>query len=139
MIQPSIASNLPKDYDPVTDNVYMSPNMLCYFKNQLEKMREEILNKAHEISLSLMGNPNKELDFVDQAVTDELTYDRFMFQEHENKLLKEIDDSLALMEQGEYGYCQKTGLAIGVKRLKSVPTTKYSVEAQKAKEKAEVV
>ena len=135
MTQFSLAPKLPDNYDPLQDDIYMSPNMLLYFKDKLENMRQEILNKEHDISLSLMNNPNKEPDFVDQAVTEELVYDDFMFQEHENKILKEIDKSPALIEQGSYGYCQETGEAIGVKRLESVPTAKYSLEVQEKKEK----
>jgi DnaK suppressor protein len=82
-----------------------------------------------------MDNPNREPDFVDRAVTEELIYDDFMFQEHEHKILIEINAALALIEEGSYGYCQETGEAIGLKRLESVPTTKYSLEAQKKKEK----
>lgn len=126
-------------YNPLKDDIYMSPNMLLYFQNKLENMRQEILSKEHDIFLSLIGNPNKEPDFVDQAVTEELIYDDFMFQEHENKLLKEIDDSLTLIQQGCYGYCQETGEPIGVQRLESVPTTKYSLEVQAEKERIEAI
>lgn len=130
-----IQVKLPDKYDLIKDDAYMSPNMLSYFKNKLENMRQEILKKEHIISLSLMDNPNKEPDFVDRAVTEELIYDDFMFQEHEHKILIEINASLALIEQGRYGYCQETGEAIGLKRLESVPTTKYSLEVQKKKER----
>jgi DnaK suppressor protein len=130
-----IQVKLPDQYDLTKDEVYMSPNMLNYFKNKLENMRQDILEKEHTISLSLMDNPNKEPDFVDRAVTEELIYDDFMFQEHEHKILIEINAALALIEEGSYGYCQETGEAIGIKRLESVPTTKYSLEAQKKKEK----
>ena len=130
-----IQIKLPDKYDFIKDEVYMSPNMLSYFKNKLENMKQEILKKEHDISLSLMDNPNKEPDLVDRAVTEELLYDDFMFQEHEHKILMEIDDSLALIEQGRYGYCQETGEAIGLKRLESVPTAKYSLAVQEAKER----
>ena len=130
-----IQVKLPDQYDLTKDEVYMSPNMLNYFKNKLENMRQDILEKEHTISLSLMDNPNREPDFVDRAVTEELIYDDFMFQEHEHKILIEINAALALIEEGSYGYCQETGEAIGLKRLESVPTTKYSLEAQKKKEK----
>ena len=130
-----IQVKLPDQYDLTKDEVYMSPNMLNYFKNKLENMRQEILEKEHNISLSLMDNPNKEPDFVDRAVTEELIYDDFMFQEHEHKILIEINAALALIEEGSYGYCQETGEAIGLKRLESVPTTKYSLEVQKKKER----
>ena len=130
-----IQVKLPDQYDLTKDEVYMSPNMLNYFKNKLENMRQDILEKEHTISLSLMDNPNKEPDFVDRAVTEELIYDDFMFQEHEHRILIEINAALALIEEGSYGYCQETGEAIGLKRLESVPTTKYSLEAQKKKEK----
>jgi len=134
MTKSLIAPKLRPNYDPMKDDTYMSPDMLRYFKDKLEKLRQEILDKENNISLSLINNPNKESDFVDQAVTEELTYDNFMFQEHENKLRKEIEDSLALIEEGRYGYCKKTGKPIGAKRLETVPATKYSLEGQEEKE-----
>ena len=41
MTKPLIASKLPDNYDPLKDDVYMSPNMLRYFKDKLENIREQ--------------------------------------------------------------------------------------------------
>jgi hypothetical protein len=40
-----IALKLPENYNPLEDEVYMSPYMLRFFQNKLENMLNEILYK----------------------------------------------------------------------------------------------
>ncbi len=122
-------------YDPLTDSNYMSADMLFYFKNKLRKMQQAILNKETAISLSLVDNPNKEPDHVDQGTREELLYNDFMLQEHEDHALKEIEHALDRIAKGSYGYCELTGEAIGVKRLEANPAARFCINPQKPVEK----
>lgn len=93
-------AELPKKYDPQTAEGYMSSDMLKYFKNKLERMLKN------------------------QSVIEELHNGNFKFEE-DYLIHREIEDSLKLIETGGYGYCQKTGRAIGVERLEISPIIKY--------------
>lgn len=52
----------------------------------------------------------------------------------ERKLLKKIEQSIARIDAGDYGYCDETGEPIGVGRLIARPTATLSLEAQQRRE-----
>jgi DnaK suppressor protein len=49
-------------------------------------------------------------------------------------LLKKVQQSLARIESGDYGWCEETGEPIGVPRLLARPTATLSLEAQERRE-----
>jgi RNA polymerase-binding transcription factor DksA len=50
-------------------------------------------------------------------------------------LLKEVDDAIDRIREGTYGICEVSGEPIAESRLKAIPWTRYTVEAQKEMEK----
>lgn len=58
-------------------------------------------------------------------------------RDRERKLLKKIDQALARIDEGAYGFCEETGEEIGLKRLEARPVATLSVEAQERREVAE--
>lgn len=130
-----LARGLPKGYDPQQDKDYMSPYMLRYFKDKLKNMLNEILKKENEISHSMLDEPYRQPDHVDEAASESLHFNEFMFQEHEDLLRHEVEEALGRINKGTYGYCADTGDPIGVKRLLSVPTAIYRADIQQAKER----
>ena len=55
-------------------------------------------------------------------------------RDRERKLLKKIEQSIQLIDSGEYGYCDETGEPIGIGRLLARPTANLSLEAQQRRE-----
>ena len=45
-------------------------------------------------------------------------------------VIREIDNALARIEEGDYGYCEVSGEEIGVKRLLARPIASMCVEVQ---------
>ena len=54
--------------------------------------------------------------------------------DRERKLLKKIEQAIARIDSGDYGYCEETGEPIGVGRLMARPTASLSLEAQQRRE-----
>jgi RNA polymerase-binding transcription factor DksA len=50
-------------------------------------------------------------------------------------LLKEVDDAIDRIREGTYGVCEVSGEKIAESRLRAIPWTRYTVEAQKEMEK----
>jgi len=48
--------------------------------------------------------------------------------------LKKVQQSLASIDSGEYGFCEETGESIGLPRLLARPTATLSLEAQQRRE-----
>lgn len=126
-----IAPKIPDNYDPLKDEMYMSPYMLLYFQNKLETMLDEILRKEKEILDINTQESQKEADHVDQGIIEELRFQELALQKHEEEQKKEIIKALKKTKNGSYGYCEETGKPIEAKRLLSVPTASYTVEAQR--------
>ncbi len=53
------------------------------------------------------------------------------------KLINKINDALERISNGTYGYCEKTGKEIGIRRLEARPAATLSLEAQERHEQAE--
>ncbi|MEM6606406.1 MAG: TraR/DksA C4-type zinc finger protein, partial [Pseudomonadota bacterium] len=58
-------------------------------------------------------------------------------RDRERKLIRKINAALERINQGTYGYCEKTGEEIGLARLEARPIATMCVEAQERYEKAE--
>lgn len=113
---------------------YMSDEMLQHFKEMLEGMRDQILQKETAISLSLVDEPFRIADVIEQSANDEQHKEEFIVQEHEDSIRQEIEAALQRILDGTYGYCEETGDPIGLKRLMAVPYARYCVKVQEFKE-----
>jgi len=51
-------------------------------------------------------------------------------RDRERKLIKKIDESLARMETGDYGYCDVCGVEIGLDRLEARPTAELCIDCK---------
>lgn len=51
-------------------------------------------------------------------------------RDRERKLIKKIDESFALLDTGEYGYCETCGIEIGVRRLEARPTATQCIDCK---------
>lgn len=115
---------------------YMNEVQLQFFKAKLLAMREEILNNARETGEHLKEN-EVFADPNDRATVEEENMLEQRVRDRERKLLKKIEQSLARIESGEYGYCLETGEPIGIPRLLARPTAELSIEAQEKHERME--
>jgi RNA polymerase-binding transcription factor DksA len=61
-------------------------------------------------------------DPADRATIEEEHALELRTRDRERKLLKKIEQSIARIDSGDYGYCDETGEPIGVGRLLARPT-----------------
>jgi DnaK suppressor protein len=121
-------------YDPFDEGDYMSEQMLGYFKDKLQEILKQVIEKKEAISLSLVKTPIRIPDRADQGANEELLNQNYMFQEHETRLQQEIESALQRIDKGDYGYCEETGNPIGLRRLLAVPYARYCLKVQENKE-----
>ena len=50
--------------------------------------------------------------------------------DRERKLIKKIEESLELIETGEYGFCESCGAEIGIRRLEARPTATLCIDCK---------
>ncbi|HRL20574.1 RNA polymerase-binding protein DksA [Alcaligenes sp. SDU_A2] len=113
---------------------YMNAAQLEFFKHRLRQLEQDILANAGATTENL-----RETQFVpdpaDRATIEEEHALELRTRDRERKLLKKVQQSIALIDSGEYGWCEETGEPIGIPRLLARPTATLSLEAQERREK----
>ena len=51
-------------------------------------------------------------------------------RDRERKLIKKIDETVAKIDSGDYGYCESCGVEIGLKRLEARPTATLCIDCK---------
>jgi DnaK suppressor protein len=124
-----------RQYLPADDEPYMNPKQLAYFRQLLLRQRRELTAQARDSLHKIRAGASREADPIDQGV---VAAERdFFCQAHlrHDRLLARVEEALARIEEGNYGYCEETGEAIGLKRLLAQPAATLSVEAQERMER----
>lgn len=112
---------------------YMSKRQLAFFRALLRHERDALLDSAKQTTLHLQDYETTP-DPSDRASLEEDHTLELRVRDRERKLLHKIDEALARIEDGSYGWCEETGEPIGVARLMARPTATFSVEAQERHE-----
>src|SRR5438552_15774199 len=113
---------------------YMNEAQLAFFKQRLLDIRAQLLNNADDTGQHLREN-EVTTDPSDRATLEEEYTLELRTRDRERKLLKKVEKSIKLIDDGEYGFCEETGEPIGVPRLLARPTATLSLEAQERRER----
>jgi DnaK suppressor protein len=117
----------------MSDKDYMSAAQLEFFRTKLQTLKEDILKHASETTEHLRENILVP-DPADRATIEEEHALELRTRDRERKLLKKVEQALARIESGDYGWCEETGEPIGISRLIARPTANLSLEAQERRE-----
>jgi len=116
------------------DGEYMNDAQMAFFRLKLVQLKQGILNNAGETTEHLREDTVVVPDPADRATIEEEHALELRTRDRERKLLKKIEQSIARIDAGDYGYCDETGEPIGVGRLLARPTATLSLEAQQRRE-----
>ena len=116
------------------DAEYMNEKQMAFFRHKLSLLKQDIHNSAGETTEHLREDTVVVPDPADRATIEEEHALELRTRDRERKLLKKIEQSIARIDSGDYGYCDETGEAIGVGRLIARPTANLSLEAQQRRE-----
>ena len=116
------------------DSEYMNDKQLAYFRLKLVGLKEDILANAGQTTENLREDTVVVPDPADRATIEEEHALELRTRDRERKLLKKIEQSIARIDSGDYGYCDETGEPIGVPRLLARPPATLSLEAQQRRE-----
>ncbi len=112
---------------------YMNAAQLAFFRDRLEKMKQELLANA-DLTSEHLRESDVVPDPADRATIEEEHALELRTRDRERKLMKKIDESIMHIDDGSYGFCEETGEPIGIPRLLARPTATLSVEAQQRRE-----
>lgn len=107
--------------DPKWEEFY---RMLSEQRDAILARRRDLVSQAAEASTPLQRN-------LAERGTDEFDRDLALgAASSEQELLYEIEQALNRIRQGTYGSCEMTGKPIEPERLKAIPWTRFSGEAE---------
>lgn len=130
-----MAEDSGSDYSPSPDEEYMNERQLAYFRDKLLVWRENLLEEAKGTLDGLRDTAHHEVgDDVDRATREADQALELRTRDRCRKLVHKIDQALARIKDGSYGYCEETGEPIGLARLEARPVATLSVEAQERRE-----
>ena len=69
-------------------------------------------------------------DPADRASQEEEFSLELRARDRERKLIKKIDETLQLIEDNEYGWCDSCGVEIGIRRLEARPTATLCIDCK---------
>lgn len=114
------------------DDDELTPKRLEYLRQTLLSMRASLTEQIQTLSKQ---NIKYEVgDEIDHATSYQDIMERHQKISRAHTQLREVEAALVRMEQGEYGYCEKTGEPIGWRRLKANPVARLSIYAQERTE-----
>ena len=128
---------LPPDYKPSEKETFLNDLQLEYFRQKLLQWRMELLEEVNETRTNLKETSLVEPDLGVRASVEADRSLELRTRDRTRKLIPKIDEALARIEDGSYGYCEETSEPIGIKRLEARPIATLSLEAQERHERME--
>jgi len=117
-------------YKPKKTEEYMSAKMRDHFTKILTLLRKQIMEEADRTVHHMKDDLVNYADPNDRASQEEDFRLELRARDRERKLLKKIEESLQLLTDKEYGYCEVCGVEIGLRRLEARPTATLCIDCK---------
>jgi DnaK suppressor protein len=109
---------------------YMNSKQLTHFRKILTVLREEMADDIDRTVHTMQDEATVFADPNDRASQESDIALELRNRDRERKLIKKVNESLASIESGDYGYCEKCGVEIGLKRLEARPTATLCIDCK---------
>ena len=121
-------------YVPKKGEEYMNARQLAHFRNILESLKADLLEDIERTVQTMQDEATVFADPNDRASQETDIAIELRNRDRERKLIKKIDDTIALIDSGDYGYCSACGVEIGIKRLEARPTASLCIDCKTLEE-----
>lgn len=109
---------------------YMSVEMLAHFQRILSALRRRLLEGGDKTVTHMKEEAVNYPDPNDRASQEEDFRLELRTRDRERKLLKKIEESLEMVREKDYGYCEVCGVEIGLRRLEARPTATLCIDCK---------
>lgn len=109
---------------------YMNENQRGHFRNILLGWKKELMEEVDRTVHHMQDEAANFPDPNDRATQESEFSLELRTRDRERKLIKKIDEALASLEAGEYGYCDSCGVEIGIRRLEARPTATQCIDCK---------
>jgi len=130
ILEPSLEVLGISPYKPKKTEEYMGGKMRVHFTNILSLLRKRIMEEADRTVHHMKDDLVNYADPNDRASQEEEFRLELRARDRERRLLKKIEESLQLLADKEYGYCEVCGVEIGLRRLEARPTATLCIDCK---------
>jgi len=109
---------------------YMSPRMREHFASILNAWKNDLMQEVDITKSHMQEDATKFADPADLATQEEEFSLELRTRDRERKLINKINESLLLIDNEEYGWCEACGVEIGIRRLEARPTATLCIECK---------
>ena len=109
---------------------YMNPAQTERFRVQLINWKRSLMEEVERTVHHMQDEASNFPDPNDRATQEEEFALELRTRDRERKLIRKIDESLMLLDAGDYGYCEICGGEIGIQRLEARPTATLCIDCK---------
>jgi DnaK suppressor protein len=109
---------------------YMNAAQVSHFRKILLDWKRSLMEEVDRTVHHMQDEASNFPDPNDRATQEEEFALELRTRDRERKLIKKIDESLADLEKGDYGFCEICGVEIGIKRLEARPTATLCIDCK---------
>ncbi|MCP5268692.1 MAG: RNA polymerase-binding protein DksA [Zoogloeaceae bacterium] len=121
-------------YTPKKGEEYMNAKQLTHFRKILETLKQELSEDIERTVHTMQDEATVFADPNDRASQETDMAIELRNRDRERKLIKKIDETLGRINGDDYGYCDKCGVEIGIKRLEARPTATLCIDCKTLEE-----
>ena len=109
---------------------YMNEKQRDHFKSILLAWRNQLMEEVDRTVTHMKDKATNYADPSDRATQEEEMSLELRTRDRERKLIKKIDETFIKINTGDYGYCEKCGVEIGLRRLEARPTASLCIDCK---------
>src|SRR5690554_3362450 len=109
---------------------YMSEKMRAHFVEILNQWKQELREEVDRTVNYMKDEAANFPDPADRASQEEEFSLELRTRDRERKLIKKIDETLQLIDDNAYGWCEACGVEIGLRRLEARPTATLCIDCK---------
>jgi len=117
----------------------MDEKDLEYFRKVLSDWLEDLVNHAGATVVGMLQLETGCADYLDRALAETDRSTMLRIRDRESMLIRKIRNSLADIENGDYGICEDCGAEIAMARLRARPITTHCIVCKTRQEMRERV
>ena len=109
---------------------YMSEEQIAHFRNILLVWKRDLMEEVDRTVHHMQDETTNFPDPNNRATQESDFSMELRARDRERKLIKKIDESLLMLDNEDYGYCESCGIEIGIRRLEARPTATQCIDCK---------
>ena len=108
----------------------MNEEQSNHFKDLLMVWKGQLMEEVDRTVTHMKDEAANFPDPSDRASQEEEFSLELRTRDRERKLIRKIDETIDLIDQDDYGYCESCGIEIGIQRLEARPTATQCIDCK---------